>query len=316
VNTVPALSVAILGSGAMGSFVGGLLSANGVAVTLLDVDDAHITAVTQSGLRISTDAGDQMAYPAAMRPDQLIDPPDLVIVLTKQHHTRAALAAMAPALAKTTWVLTLQNGLGNQELIEEVVPRERILLGVTTYPADLLGPGHVGSHGEGEIRLMTADGVHRPIVDTVAAMLVASGQHSIVDETLAVAIWSKVAFNCAMNSICALAGCLVGELGTSPEGRQLALDVADEVAAVAIKAGVAVDAAKVRRTIEHALDTHLTHKPSMLQDMLAGRPTEIASINGAVVAIAGKIGQPAPRTAALYALIRLAERCRATSRPG
>ena len=207
-------------------------------------------------------------------------------------------------------MLTLQNGLGNQELLEEVIPRGRILLGVTTYPADLLGPGHVGSHGEGEIRLMTADGVHRPIADAVAAMLNASGQTAMVDPDLAVAIWSKVAFNCAMNSICAVTGCRVGELGANPDGRALALDIAGEVVAVARKAGVAVEAETVRATIEHAMDTHLAHKPSMLQDMLAGRPTEIASINGAVVAIAARLGQPAPRTAALYALVRLAESVR------
>ena len=302
-----ALRVAILGSGAMGSFVGGRLAASGVPVTLLDVDDAHIAAITQGGLRMSTDAGEELARPAALRPDQLREPQDLVIVLTKQPHTRAALAALRPALRDDMWVMTLQNGLGNQELIEAFIPRERILLGVTTYPADLLGPGHVGSHGAGEIRLMTADGVHRPIADQVAAMLNQSGQTSIVDPNLAVAIWSKVAFNCAMNSICALTGCLVGQLGASPEGRQLALEVADEVVAVAGKAGVMIDGKKVRVTIEHAMDTHLTHKPSMLQDMLAKRPTEIASINGAVAAIAARLGQPAPRTTALYALVRLAE---------
>jgi 2-dehydropantoate 2-reductase len=301
------LRVAILGSGAMGSFVGGRLAASGMPVTLLDVDDAHITAITQGGLRMSTDAGEEVAHPAAMRPDQFHEPHDLVIVLTKQPHTRSALAALRAALTGDTWVMTLQNGLGNQELIEEFIPRERILLGVTTYPADLLGPGHVGSHGEGEIRLMTADGVNRPIADQVAAMLNRSGQTSVVDPNLAVAIWSKVAFNCAMNSICALTGCLVGQLGASPEGRQLALEIAAEVVAVAGKAGIAVDGKKVRVTIEHAMDTHLTHKPSMLQDMLAKRPTEIASINGAVAAIAARLGQPALRNATLYALIRLAE---------
>lgn len=302
-----ALRVAILGSGAMGSLVGGQLAGSGVPVTLLDVDAAHIDAITQGGLRMSTDAGEAVVRPAAMRPDQLHEPPDLVIVLTKQPHTRAALAALRPALTNDTWVMTLQNGLGNQELIEEFIPRERVLLGVTTYPADLLGPGHVSSHGEGEIRLMTANGVPHPIADRIAAMLNRSGQVSTVDPNLALAIWSKVAFNCAMNSICALTGSLVGQLGASPEGRQLALEVADEVVAVAGKSGVAVDGNQVRATIEHAMDTHLSHKPSMLQDMLAHRPTEIASINGAVAATAARAGQLAPRNATLYALIRLAE---------
>jgi 2-dehydropantoate 2-reductase len=301
------LRIAVLGSGAMGSFVGGCLSAAGAEVTLLDVDDGHIAAINQSGLRITTDQAELVVRPAAMRPEALVEAPDIVIVLTKQPHTRAALAAIAPALASQCWVLTLQNGLGNQEIIEDFVPRERILLGVTTYPADLLGPGQVGSHGAGEIRLMTADGIERPIAHRLAEALVAGGQTAIVDPQLAVAIWSKVAFNCAMNAICAVTGCRVGQLGASPEGRSLALQIASEVVTVARRAGILLDDAKVRASVEHAMDTHLAHKPSMLQDMLAGRPTEIASINGAVIAIAARLGQPAPLTSALYALVRLAE---------
>ena len=299
--------VAILGAGAMGSFVGGGFARGGAQVTLLDIDAAHIEAVNRTGLCITTDAGDHVARPAAMRPEQLTEAPDLVVVLTKQPHTRAALAALQPALGERTWVLTLQNGLGNQEIIEEFVPSERILLGVTTYPADLTGSGHVSSHGEGEIRLMAADGTERPIAGAVAALLQAGGQTAIVDPQLAVAIWSKVAFNCAMNSICAVAGTRVGQLGAQLDGRALALAVVEEVVAVANKAGIAIIGEKVRATVEHALDTHLDHRPSMLQDVLAGRLTEIASINGAVIATAARVGQPAPRTATLFALVRLIE---------
>ncbi len=306
--------VAVLGAGAMGSFVGGSLCLGGAQVTLLDVDAAHIAAVNRAGLHMTTDAGEQVVHPVAMRPDQLRETPDVVIVLTKQPHTRAALAAISAVLAEGCWVLTLQNGLGNQEIIEEVVSPERILLGVTTYPADLLAPGHVASHGEGEVRLMTADGVDRPVAAQLAALLTAGGQHAVVDPALAVAIWSKVAFNCAMNSICAVSGCRVGELGANPDGRALALAVVEEVVLVARKAGIAVDGAKVRATVEHALDTHLAHKPSMLQDVLAGRPTEIASINGAVAAIAARVGQPAPRTEALHALVRLIDARHAAQR--
>jgi 2-dehydropantoate 2-reductase len=309
-DTPKPFGIAVLGAGAMGSFVGGCLA--GVAdVTLLDVNEAHMEAVSQNGLRMDTDAGTSTVYPAAMRPEALATPPDLLIVLTKQPHTLTALAAVQPCLSPETWVLTLQNGLGNQELIERFIPKERILLGVTTYPADLLGPGHVGSHGEGQVRMMTADGVHRPIVDEIAALFVASGQDCLVDPDLTVAIWSKVAFNAALNSMCGVTGCRVGQVGANPAGRQLAIDVAAEVVAVANKAGIKVDGAKVRATLEHAMDTHLSHKPSMLQDMLAGRATEIGAINGAVVAVAERIGQPAPRTAALLALIRLAEDRRA-----
>ena len=301
------LSVAVLGAGAMGSLVGGWLAGLGGPVTLLDVNDAHLDAVRRHGLRVTTDAGDQVVHPHALRPEQAEGPFDLVIVLTKQPHTRAALAAISGSLGPATWLLTLQNGLGNLELLEEVAPRERIILGVTTYPAEWNGPGHVSSHGGGETRLYPADGVYRPIVDQIASLFLASGHQAVADPALWVAIWSKVAFNCAMNSVCAVTGCRVGTVAASPDGRQLALDIAAEVVAVAHRSGVAVDGPKVRATLEHAMDTHGGHAPSMLQDMLAGRPTEIASINGAVVTIAARLGQPVPLTAALCTLVRLAE---------
>ena len=291
----------------MGSFVGGCLAGAGAAVTLLDVNDAHLAAVRTTGLRVTTDAADRVVHPAAMRPEQVTEPFDLVIVLTKQPHTQAALQALGAGLGEQTWVLTLQNGLGNLELIEAVVPRPRLLLGVTTYPAEWNGPGHVSSHGQGEIRLFTSDGTHRPVVDELAARLSAAGQRAVADPDIWLAIWSKVAFNCAMNSLCAVTGCFVGQVATSKEGRRLALDIAAEVVAVAKVAGVPVDGEKVRATLEHAMDTHGSHRPSMLQDMLARRPTEIAALNGAVMAVAERLGQPAPRTEALYALVRLVE---------
>lgn len=309
------LRIAVLGAGAMGSLVGGALAAAGASVTLLDIDDAHIEAVGRDGLRMSTPSGERVVALAAMRPEHLHENQDLVVVLTKQPQTRPALASIAAVLTPACHVLTLQNGLGNQEILEEVVPRERILLGVTTYPADLLEPGHVGCDGEGEIRLMAADGVERPLVGAIAGLLNAGGQRCVVDPDLASAIWSKVAFNCAMNSICALTNSMVGQLGADPDGRRLALDVVEEVVAVAGRAGVAVDLGAVLATVEHALDTHLTHLPSMLRDMLAGRPTEIASINGAVVAVAARLGQPAPLTSALQVLVRLAEASRRSQEP-
>jgi 2-dehydropantoate 2-reductase len=303
--------IAVLGAGAMGSFVGGSLVVPGRRVTLLDVNVAHVAAIVSDGLHVSTDAGERVVRPSAMRPDELDAVPDLLIVLTKQPYTVAALEMVVPRIGESTWVLTLQNGLGNQELIERFIPRERILIGITTYPADLQGPGRVASHGEGQLRLMTADGVRRPVADAIAAAFAAVGQDCVVDPDLAAAVWAKVAFNCALNSICGVTGCMVGQVGKNPAGRQLAIEVAAEVVAVANKAGIATDGAKVRMTLEHAMDTHLTHKPSLLQDMLAGRATEIGSINGAVVAIAERVGCPVPRTAALLALVRLAEQQRA-----
>ncbi len=278
---------------------------------MLDVDMQHVQAIRASGLHITTDRGTRTVKPSAMRPEELAVAPDLLIVLTKQPQTVAALASVRPDLLAHSWVLTLQNGLGNVELIERFVPVDRLLVGVTTYPADLLGPGRVASHGEGQVRLMTADGVARPIAGQVEALFNSSGLNCRLDTELQAAIWAKVAFNAALNTICAVTGCRVGQVAETSEARQLALDVASEVAGVATQIGIDVPGDVVRDAVAHALDVHRMHKPSMLQDLLAGRPTEIAAINGAVVAAAERVGLDVPLTRTLFALVRLSERRRA-----
>ncbi|WP_455731652.1 ketopantoate reductase family protein, partial [Burkholderia stabilis] len=152
------MKIAILGAGAMGSLFGGLLAESGEAVTLIDVNDAHLDAIRLDGLRIDDDRGErriralQAVRPEAAQADAVASPDasfDLLIVFTKSLHTRSALDGVRALLGPHTFVLTLQNGLGNVETLNAFVPLERILVGVTTWPADAAGPAHVRSHGAG-----------------------------------------------------------------------------------------------------------------------------------------------------------------------
>ncbi|KVN38974.1 2-dehydropantoate 2-reductase [Burkholderia pyrrocinia] len=310
------MKIAILGAGAMGSLFGGLLAEAGEAVTLIDVDDAHLDAIRRDGLRIENDRGDRRV-PAlrAVRPDAAAlahgEPFDLLIVFTKSLHTRAALGGVRTLLTPHTSVLTLQNGLGNVETLREFVPIERILVGVTTWPADVAGPGHVRSHGDGAIRMMSADGTARPGASAAADALSRAGLACTLDEDVWAAIWEKVAFNAALNTLCAVTGCTVDQLGARDDGPRLALAIAAETAAVARAKGIAVDAARIAAKVRHAIDAHRGHRPSMLQDVLAGRRTEIESINGAVVAAARETGVAVPHTDTLLGLVRLIDACNA-----
>jgi 2-dehydropantoate 2-reductase len=302
------MNIAILGAGAMGSLFGGLLAEAGETVTLIDINAAHLDAIRSQGLRLESDQGDrQIKTLRTCRPDQAIAPPDLLIVFTKTLHSKAALEGVRAAMSERTHVLSLQNGLGNLEALQSFVPLERILLGVTTWPADLVGPGHVRSHGAGFIRMMSADGVERPVTAQVVAALAASGLHCEADGNVWAAIWEKVAFNAALNSLCAVCACSVGELAGVEDGVQLALAIVDEVLQVARASGIDVDADKCRANVLDAIDRHTDHKPSMLQDILAGRRTEVESINGAVVSKAQALGIAAPHTRTLLGLVRLKE---------
>ncbi|MPS81343.1 MAG: 2-dehydropantoate 2-reductase [Achromobacter sp.] len=312
------MNIAMLGAGAMGCLFGGLLSESGQRVTLLDIDDAQLDAIRSHGLRLETDRGDRRIHGmSALRPEQCREAPDLLILFTKSLHTDAALRGVKALIGAPTRVLTLQNGLGNLEAVTRHVDPARVLVGMTTWPADLAGPGHVSSHGTGVVRLRSAvaDDVANIAVNDAAnnaadvahisQVLNGAGLRCEVDANVWKAIWEKVAFNAALNSLCAVTACSVGQLDLVADGGALARAVVSEVIAVARATGVDADESACHASVAHAIAHHRGHKPSMLQDVLAARPTEIEAINGEVVARARAAGVPVPHTAMLLGLVRL-----------
>jgi 2-dehydropantoate 2-reductase len=196
------MRITVLGAGAMGSLFGGRLAESGQEVTLIDVNDAHLEAIRTHGLRLQTDEGDRrVTRLAACRPEAATNTPDLLIVFTKTLHTGSALAGVRHLIGDDTHVLSLQNGLGNVEKMGEFLPSTRVLVGVTTWPADMVAAGHVHSHGEGAIQLQTADGVERTALGQCVAALNSAGLRCTADQNVWASVWEKVAFNAALNSI-------------------------------------------------------------------------------------------------------------------
>lgn len=301
------LRISILGAGAMGSLFGGLLAEAGHQVELIDVNPDQIAAVREHGLLIRNDAGERRVAIPIMRPEEATTRPDWLIVFTKAMHTQGALDAARHLIGPQTRLLSLQNGLGNAEKLAGFADASRIAIGMTTVPADLVAPGEVHSHGQSKTRVVMVDGSEDAALAALAAALNAAGVPCAVDPDAVVAIWEKVAFNVALNSLCAMTQRTVGGLGADAGGRQLAHAIAEEALTVAQAEGLMVSPERTHATIDHALDHHGGHKPSMLQDLLAGRPTEIETLNGAVVRAARRHGIAAARSEALYALVKMAE---------
>lgn len=317
------MNIAILGAGAMGSLFGGLLAEAGASVTLLDVNQQHLDAIHHTGLHLDTQGfGTQngirtIANLAACRPDEATAVPDLLMIFTKTHQIGAALGAARHLIGSATWILTLQNGLGNVEALSAFVPRERILVGVTTVPADFLGPAHVASHGGGLVRMgyavtpATADHPgHRPfnggcMLCQVVDLFNRAGLHTTADPNVWAAIWEKVAFNAAFNALCAVTGCTVEQIELVPSGPQMALAVVEETIAVARALGIPANLERTQSMLLRSFKTHAGHQPSMLQDILAHRRSEIDSIDGAIVRAAHEHGIPVPHTEMLATLVAL-----------
>jgi 2-dehydropantoate 2-reductase len=308
------LTIAVLGAGAMGCYFGGRLALHGASVVLVDIDKVRLDTIARDGLRIADDDGDRRvalrtSFAAALR-----EPVELVIVFTKGMHTEAAIQSVRHLIGEATWALTLQNGLGNPETIATVVPPGRIAIGVTDLPADLEAPAYVRSHGSGAIRLWSMDGNPSERLSAIAALLDDAGLRCSAGPGIATDIWEKAAFNAALNALAAITRRPVGGLDNTP-GRAIATAIVDEAVAAAAARGIPVERTRILAKIAFALAQHRGHQPSMLQDVLAGRPTEIDSINGAIVRAAEQAGLSAPVNRTLLQLVRLIETGRAWSGP-
>ncbi|MEC8711944.1 MAG: ketopantoate reductase C-terminal domain-containing protein, partial [Pseudomonadota bacterium] len=188
-------------------------------------------------------------------------------------------------------------------------PRDRVIYDTTMAPADIVAPGIVESHGAhlSQFRAATDDATTTDMATRFAAMLNEAGIGATVNPDVDRVIWAKVSFNCAMNSLCALLGTTPGPVLDSAELRDLAIATAMESCDVAAAIGIEVHRDGLLKTLELVQREHRHHKPSMLVDFLAGRRTEIESLNGAVAALGGVHGVPTPRIQTLLALVRAHE---------
>ncbi|MGC4029895.1 MAG: 2-dehydropantoate 2-reductase [Steroidobacteraceae bacterium] len=299
------MRIVILGAGAMGKLFGTRLALNGQSVVMVDVDADTLQQISREGLRLTADDGDHQVQVQAARAADLQPGADAVVVFTKAQHTVAAMQSIAHAIGPGTCVLTLQNGLGGAERILSVLPGADVAVGTTTWPADAKAPNHVSTHGAGEIRFWSHDGVERDSLQRLNTVLAAAGLASRLDPAVQVVIWEKVIFNSVMNPVAALTRCTVGEMADSAECMPLTESILQEAFAIARKAQVPVDEARVRKTLAHARENHRPHKPSMLSDVLAGRTTEIDAINGALAERAAALGVAAPVMQTISRLVRM-----------
>jgi 2-dehydropantoate 2-reductase len=287
----------------MGCLFGAKLALAGHDVWMLCRRPDQAEALTRQGLLIQRDAAEQRAPVLATAEPRRAWPLDFALVMVKSYATTSAARTLLPALGGVTWVLTLQNGLGNVEALAAVLGRERLLAGVSAQGATLLGPGRVRHAGFGPNAVTDLRGGATDRAHWTAEMLTAAGLETRVADDLAPLVWGKLVANTAINPLSAVTGHPNGALLESPVG-QLFDDLARETAAVAEAAGVALpfeDAVAHARAV--ALAT-AANRSSMLQDVEQGRPTEIGALNDAVVAAGARLGVPTPLNRAVTALVR------------
>jgi 2-dehydropantoate 2-reductase len=301
------MQVFVVGAGAMGGLYGAALAAGGAGVTLIDTSAAHIEAINRDGLEVETRQGTARLPLPARLPNEAQGQADLILLFTKTYHSDAALEGVKHLMGERTHVLTLQNGLGNVERVAARVQRGKVLVGVSTLPADLVGPGRVRSLGEGGTRLYPAFSPETGFAAEVCRVLTNGGLPAQLEPDILEAIWDKAVFNSAMNPLCALTRQTPGFFLGNEEGGALISALVEEGVAAARASGVPIEAAPIHALTKAVMTDHADHKPSMLQDIEAGRRTEIDAISGAIAEAARHKGVAAPVTETMWRLVKLEE---------
>jgi 2-dehydropantoate 2-reductase len=298
------MRIAIVGAGALGGVVGFHLAA-AADVVLVDPWAEHVAAINGRGLTCERDGRAEVRAVPAVTDPAAAGPCDAALVLVKARQTPWAAAACGALLAPGAVAYTLQNGVGNLELLAAALGPGRAGQGVTALGATLLGPGAVRHAGAGATVLGAAP--HRARAAALAAALAASGLPASVSDDVEGLVWGKLVVNAGINALTALLRVPNGALADAPAARALMAAAAAEAAAVAAARGVRLPYADPAAHVEAVARATAANRSSMLQDLLRGAPTEAATINGAVAREGARLGIPTPLNAALAALVEAAE---------
>ena len=280
----------------MGCLYGGKLSAvEGNEVHLVDVWQEHVDAIERDGLRME-DGGEVLVYDRlrAHSGAASVGPVDLAIVFVKSTLTRAAVSDNREVFGPGTLALTLQNGLGNIEEIAAVAGEGNVLAGTTAHGAHMQGPGRMRHAGSGLTLIGELDGRIGPRIQRVKEALEAAGMETQISGDVLGLVWDKLLVNVGINALTAITGLKNGELLRDPELCGMLEEAVREGAKVAEAKGIVPIS---RDPVAHAKDVaRMTgeNRSSMLQDVLAGRRTEIDMINGAIVEEGKRLGIPVP----------------------
>jgi len=297
------LRICIVGCGAVGSlFAAHLARKSEVEVWAYDVWKEHIEAIRENGLRISGAADFTARLNATCDPDE-IPRCDFGIVATKAIHTRNAIAQAARAFDANSAVCSVQNGVGNEEIIAEHV---KFVIRGTTFPAGHpIAPGHVGFDIKGDTWIGPFEPTNTPMskVEELAGLVTRSGMNVIPLKDARGAQWTKLIFNAATNPVGALTLLHHGAATRFAPTGQLFNDLIAEGEAVAKALGIELHG-DPRALVQKGASAPGKHRASMLQDVLAKRRTEVDFMNGAIVDWGRKTGIPTPLNLALWELIK------------
>lgn len=304
------MKIAIAGAGAMGAFFGFRLQRAGQSVYFIDGWAEHVKTINQQGLSVIEKGQQYHCQIPTFLPEALPEIAfDLILFFTKAMQLKPMLDALKPIISPTTQALILSNGIGNIEVLEQGIAKEKIIAGVTVWSSELRGPGAIEITGSGAVELQQLVDQPSDFMTQLIDIMVQAGLNPTLSPNVMTSIWRKAAINCTLNTYCTLMRCQVGQLGATSYLDGLLSAVLDEMQLVAHAQGIMLATEEIKHFIFAQLASHVwdEHAPSMYQDIQYGRKTEIDYLNGAIVDLADKHHIAVPVNRLLVQLIHTVE---------
>jgi 2-dehydropantoate 2-reductase len=295
--------VAVVGAGAMGSIFGAGFTEAGYETVLVDVDPRLVEALSNGLTIVSQDGTErQVSVTATSDPDS-VAPVDLAVFCVKCYHTEAAATASRAFVGPRTLVASLQNGWGNGAVLASVYAPGQIVLGVTYNSGTVLDLARIGHLGIGPTFVGAYEGAASSGAERVARVLGDGGFETTVATPVVPEIWKKLIVNAAALPAAALIGATAEQVADHELLRGLVAETTREAVAVARALGYEIDERERIDYILGLLERAGPTRGSMVQDLAAGRRTEITVINGAVVRAADELQVAVPVNRTLVALV-------------
>jgi 2-dehydropantoate 2-reductase len=301
------VKIVVVGSGSIGSLYGAYLSTLESNEVILVGRNPHIAAIRAKGLLIQGILGKRTFHLDAVEDASEIDEADLILLTTKTYDTIPAIKTAKHLIDKGAYVMLIQNGLGTEERVAEVLETTRVLRATTCMGALRVAPGVVEATGCGLTEIGSRFPENYSYVLEMTKMLRKCGFEVRASDNIEGVVWTKTLVNCGINPVGALTGFKNGEVYKNHELRSLVIQLVKEAVAVVDALGIELTTDDpVRYTLGTAKATG-DNINSMLQDILAGKRTEIDSITGEIIRLGKELGIETPSNESVYALIKAIE---------
>lgn len=287
------MKIAVIGAGAMGSIYGGHLSLHN-DVTLIDTNPKVIETVQQNGLKIEENGQENIYRPSAAVSCEGMEPVDLIILFVKALYSKAALSGNRNLIGQNTYVMTLQNGSGHEDILGESVPQDHIIIGTTEDNGAVLGFGHIrhGGVGNTNVGMLTED--KENFLNKLKESFDSCGFNVRIHPNIQQLIWDKLFTNVSLSAVTAVLQVNIGYIAANEYAWQMTMALLHEAVETAHALGLEADEEKLAEKIRATSVGSPEGVTSICADIRAGRKTEVDTISGSVVRAAHKAGVPVP----------------------